>query len=133
MIKIDLRKAYDTVEWSFLEEMKRALNFPENFIRTVMVCVSSPMYTLMLNGGNQGYFPAKRGLGQGDPLSPLLFVICMEYLTRILKYVGSKKDFRFHPRCKQMNRYNLCFADDLLVFSKGDFKSSYLLMQGIQL
>ncbi|XP_056697506.1 uncharacterized protein [Spinacia oleracea] len=96
-------------------EMLQALNFPEHFRKLIMVCLTSTKYTLLLNGSNHGYFAAKRGLRQGDPLSPLLFVICMDYLSRTMAYVGTLHNFKFHPRCSSMALNHLCFADDVLV------------------
>lgn len=66
-------------------------------------------------------FAAKWGLRQGDPLSPLLFVIGMEYLSRSLKRVGGT--FGFHPRCKTIKLTHLCFADDLKILCRGDLSS----------
>ncbi|XP_062074993.1 uncharacterized protein LOC133779000 [Humulus lupulus] len=106
MFKVDLRKAYDTVDWDFLEEMLMALNFPFKF--------------------------AKRGLRQGDPLSSLLFVICMEYLSRILAKVACKHDFHFHYRCTELKLTHLCFADDIILFCRGDIISILRLLQGFK-
>ena len=67
---------------------------------------------------------------QGDPLSPLLFVIGMEYLSRILRSV--KDSYKLHPRCKRIKLSHLCFADDLMLFCKGDvssFRTLYLCIQ----
>ncbi|GAB2301430.1 hypothetical protein Dimus_039250 [Dionaea muscipula] len=123
LAKIDLHKAYDSVHWSFLEQMLGKLQFPAAFIRWVMVCVSSTYFTFAVNGGLTGFFRGARGLRQGDPLSPLLFVIVMEYLSRILRRASRSKMFKFHPKCKKLGIVSMCFADDLMIVAKADSAS----------
>ncbi|XP_062075622.1 secreted RxLR effector protein 78-like [Humulus lupulus] len=118
-IKIDLSKAYDTVDWQFLEDLLKALYFPMKFIGWIMMCLRNTSYSLLMNGRVQGKFKGKKGLRQGDPMSPLLFVLIMEYLTRRLQLVALDPSFRFHPMCKSLKLVNLCFADDLIIFCKG--------------
>lgn len=72
------------------------------------------------------------GLSQGDPMSPLLFVICMEYLTRTLKLVGNNSLFKYHPKYKGVRSNHLCFADDVILCSKGEFRSVYTMLQGFK-
>ncbi|GAB2294273.1 hypothetical protein Dimus_038289 [Dionaea muscipula] len=67
-----------------------------------------------------GFLKRARGLRQGDPFSPLLFVIVMEYLTRCLRKASMRSDFRFHPKCKKLGIVSLCFADDLMIVVKAE-------------
>ncbi|XP_062106372.1 uncharacterized protein LOC133817788 [Humulus lupulus] len=111
----------------FLENLLKVLCFPSRFIRWIMICLRGTFYSLLLNGRIQGQFKGGKGLRQGDPISPLLFVIVMDYLTRMLIKASNDKGFRFHPMCKSLNLVNLCFADDLLIFCKANPQSVQIL------
>ncbi|XP_062081092.1 uncharacterized protein LOC133785893 [Humulus lupulus] len=97
IMKIDISKAYDSIDWNFLENLLNALCFPKRFIKWIMVCLKGSSYALVLNGSIQGRFQGARGIKQGDPISPLLFVIVMDYLTRLLLKTSREKEFKFHP------------------------------------
>ncbi|XP_050207634.1 uncharacterized protein LOC126657053 [Mercurialis annua] len=108
-IKVDVQKAYDSVSWDFIEEVLIGFNFPNKFVMLVMTCIRTPMYSIMINGESVGYFPGGRGLRQGDPISPLLFVLCMEYFTRILKRnTKPVSNFVFHKGCKDIIKESIC-------------------------
>ncbi|XP_074305997.1 uncharacterized protein LOC141641225 [Silene latifolia] len=129
LFKIDLQKAYDSVEWKFVDQMLQALKIPDKFRNLIMSCVTTPSFTLNLNGNHFGYFKGRRGLRKGDPISPLLFIICMEYLTRIIDYVVQKWPFNYHPLCGPLKLNHMLFADDLLLFYKGNVRSIMLLLR----
>lgn len=85
LLKIDLHKAYDTVSWTFLEQVLRAYGFDDWFVSRVMTCVSTTRLSFNLNGRLEGLLEGKQGLIQGDPLSRYLFVLYMDYPTRLIK------------------------------------------------
>uniref|UniRef100_A0A803PPM0 Reverse transcriptase domain-containing protein n=1 Tax=Cannabis sativa TaxID=3483 RepID=A0A803PPM0_CANSA len=128
-IKIDISKAYDTVNWDFLEDLLATYNLPQGFIKWLMTCITSTSNSIVMNGRIQGSFKGEKGLRQGDPLSPLLFVLVMEYLTRLLQLAANNFSQRFHPLCKKLKLINLCFVDDLIIFSKGSHQSITVLKQ----
>ncbi|KAL9670298.1 hypothetical protein QQ045_007849 [Rhodiola kirilowii] len=105
--KIDLRKAYDTISWDFLEYMLHELKFP----------LKSSSFSVLINGEIVDYFEGKRGLRQGDPLSPFLFLIALEYLSRLLAKLDMKSGFYYHPKCHRIDLKHILFADDLFLFS----------------
>ncbi|KAL0439803.1 UNVERIFIED_CONTAM: Retrovirus-related Pol polyprotein from type-2 retrotransposable element R2DM [Sesamum latifolium] len=120
-LKVDLRKAYDTVEWDFLRAVLILFGFPEQFIGWIVECVTTPSFSVCLNGSPHGYFKGARGLRQGDPMSPYLVVLVMEVLSLLLRqFIDQDGGFSYHWKCEAMQLCQLGFADDLLLFSKAD-------------
>ncbi|CAH9134267.1 unnamed protein product [Cuscuta epithymum] len=132
MIKVDLRKAYDTVSWDFLENVLRDIGIPTIFVNWIMECVTTSSFSISINGVLHGWFEGKRGLRQGDPMSPLLFVICLEYFSRLMVLRTSGPNFNYHPLCSQLQISHLAYADDLVLFSKGDCKSIKILSETLE-
>ncbi|XP_056692075.1 uncharacterized protein [Spinacia oleracea] len=113
LLLLDLRKAYDIVEWEFIREVMTDLDFPTHFINLIMTCLTTTQYSILINGAPTGLIQPKRGLRQGDHLSPLLFTLCVEYFSRAMAIVSEHPHFSFHPRCRRLSLNHLCFADDL--------------------
>jgi hypothetical protein len=87
--KLDLEKAYDHVNWEFLLYLLQRCGFLEKWRRWIYFCISTVRFSILVNGSPCGFFPSSRGIRQGDPLSPLLFVIVMEALSRMIdKAIG---------------------------------------------
>lgn len=80
-IKIDFEKAYDRLKWSFIRETLCEMHFPQLMIEVIMECVTTPSMKVLWNGEPTTSFTPSRGIHQGDPLSPYLFVLCMERLN----------------------------------------------------
>ena len=122
-IKIDISKAFDSVQWPFLLNVLSEMNFPPPFIHWISLCISTASFSVQVNGKLSGYFQSKRGLRQGCSLSPYLFVIVMDVLSKLLDKAASTQKFGYHPRCKNLNLTHLAFADDLMVLSDGKVRS----------
>ncbi|XP_019241491.1 PREDICTED: uncharacterized protein LOC109221464 [Nicotiana attenuata] len=129
MIKIDLQKAYDSVEWIFLQQVMEEIGFPTGFIKWIMECIKTVSYSVLVNGEPTEPFEAAKGLRQGDPISLFLFAIVMEYLSRSLAELGKEAKFQYHPRCKKLGITHMSFADDLLLFARGDLTSIVAMYQ----
>lgn len=122
-MKIDMQKAYDSIEWPFFEQVQIHLCFPEKFIKWILACVKTIFYSIVINGKPTVPFEAKKRLRQWDPISPFLFVLVMQYFGRILKILETTNGFKYHPKCAKLRLIQLGFADDLLLFCRGDITS----------
>ena len=118
VVKIDLKKAYDRLEWSFILEVLLFFHFPRHLISLIMDCVSSSTISILFNGGRLDEFSPSRGIRQGDPLSPYLFILCMEYLSlRIFEACANKNWKSIKASRSGPSFSHLFFADDLLLFA----------------
>jgi hypothetical protein len=118
-LKIDIEKAFDIMEWPFILNVLRLHGFSSTWINWVSQCISTPTFSFLINGSPFGNIKSSRGLRQGDPLSPFLYIIGADVLSRLLQRaesLGSLKGIKISPGCPQIS--HLQFADDLLIFSK---------------
>ncbi|KAL0294579.1 UNVERIFIED_CONTAM: hypothetical protein Sradi_6880600 [Sesamum radiatum] len=130
-LKVDLWKAYDTVEWDFLRAVLTLFRFLERFIMWIVECVTTPSFSVCLNGTPHGFFRGARSLQQGDPMSPFLFVLVMEALTLIIQQLIEQNcGFSYHWKCEALQLFQLGFADDFLLFSRADTASIHLSKLG---
>ncbi|XP_039045554.1 uncharacterized protein LOC120185389 [Hibiscus syriacus] len=122
-LKIDLQKAFDTLHWGFLSVVLKALDIPQRFIDWIEACFKQARFSISFNGSLIGYFNGARGIRQGEPLSPILFVLSMNILSSMLNMAAARGLFNYHPKCKKVGITHLSFVDDLLIFCKGNVES----------
>ncbi|GJR64461.1 RNA-directed DNA polymerase, eukaryota, reverse transcriptase zinc-binding domain protein [Tanacetum coccineum] len=131
-LKIDLQKAYDTVNWNFLEDILNGFGFHGKMVNWTMKCVTSTSFSIVVNGESCGFFKGRRGIRQGDPISPYLFTLVMEILNLLMvSRVDNNGLFQYHFGCKQLKITHVCFADDLLMFYHGDPDSVKVIKEKI--
>ena len=120
---MDLEKAYDHVEWPFLFLVLKKMGFGEKWIGWIKWCVSTARFLVLVNGTPSGFFQSSRGLRQGDPISPYLFVVVMEALNCLIKRAvngGFLSHCQVRGRGGGVKISHLLFANDTLIFCKAN-------------
>ena len=116
---LNMSKAYDRVEWSFLKDGMVQMGFQEQWVALIMECVTSVTYSLLVNGEPCGNIKPSRGIRQGDSLSPYLFLLCLEGLHRMIHKAASNGDIQGISICRNGTKLtHLFFADDSLLFCR---------------
>ncbi|KAA3488819.1 reverse transcriptase [Gossypium australe] len=133
-VKLDMSKAYDRVDWNFMEKVMKKMGFEKRWVDMILKCVSSVPYSMMFNGLSSESFRPIRGLRQGDPLSPFLFLFCGEGLSslmRLAKVENIIKGVKASRRGPAIS--HLLFADDYILFAvateRGAMSLKHILME----
>ena len=118
-LKLDNKKAYEWVEWKFLESIMEKMRFTERWINLLMLCITTVSYSIIDNSEPKCFIKLTKGITQGDSLSPFLFLLCTEGLNGLISQATSQGDiysFSFSRRSPSLT--HLLFADDNLFFCR---------------
>ena len=133
-MKLDISKAYDKVEWDFLKRIMLKLGFPDVWVDRVMSYVISPSFSILINGKPYGTIHPTRGIWQGDPLSPYLFLLCAEGFTSLLQTAELERTIHGVSICRRAPCIShLLFADDSLLFCQAIEKETKVVMEILKL
>ena len=129
-IKLDMSKAYDRVEWSFVEKVMKKLGFHEKWIAWIMKCISTVSYSVLINGKAHGNIIPSKRLRQGHPLSSYLFLLCIEAFSTLIVDANNKNELNGIYICKGCPKVtHLFFADDSLLFCRVDSQECHMLAE----
>ena len=133
-VKLDMSKAYDRVEWVYLDNVMRKMGFREKWIGLIMVCIKMVTYSILVNGEPQGLIQPTKGIRQGDPLSPFLFLLCTEGLHELIQQsarMGELKGLSISRNGPQLT--HLLFADDSLLFCRATIEECRKIMEILEI
>jgi hypothetical protein len=120
-LKIDVSKAFDTINWDFLLKVLKCFGFNDVFCNWISYILHSACVSVCINGSQEGFFKYKRGVRQGDPLSPLLFCIVEEDLSRGISKLVADNKLDLITASRNVKLPSHCFyVDDLMMYCKGN-------------
>lgn len=129
-IKLDMNKAYDRLEWGFVKEVLLCFGFAPTWVTMIMKLVTSVTYSYKVNGFSSATLSPNRGLRQGDPLSPYLFILAIDVLSLLIN--KSVVEGRLEGFCLARGAptlTHLLFVDDALLFSKASPQNAFELLR----
>ena len=129
VLKIDLSKAYDRVSWIYLQVILTKMGFGVSFITWVMSSLTSVSFSVLINGVASSFFRSGRGLRQGCPLAPLLFLVVAEGLSRALLSAKNNGIFRGISFGNKLSLTHVLFVDDIVMITDGSAQSLFMLYE----
>lgn len=118
-LKLDMSKAYNRVEWGYMQQVLVKMGFHERWVKLMMECITSATYSTLINGEPHGHIIPTRGLQQGDPLSLYLCLMCTEGLYRLISIAARDNEISGVSICKAGPRLtHFFFVDDNLIFCR---------------
>ena len=133
-LKLNVSKAYNCVEWSFLRGIMSKLGFPDTWVDRVMSCVTTPSFSVRINGKAYGNIVPTRGLRQDDPLSPYLFLFCAKGFTSLLTKAEGEGNLHGVLICRRAPSVShLLFADDSLLYCQATNDEVRTILEVLQL
>ena len=127
-LKLDMSKAYDRLEWSYLEALMKRMGFCDTWVALIMECISMVSYSILVNGEPSSTIYPSRGIRQGDPLLPYLFILCTKGFHGLLASAADAGHIRGVSICKKGPRLtHLFFADDSVVFYRVSLAECHMI------
>ncbi|WMV44670.1 hypothetical protein MTR67_038055 [Solanum verrucosum] len=124
LCKLDIEKAYDHLNWEHMWRTLRRMGFGNTWIKWMRFCITTVKFSVLINGSPTGFFSSEKGLRQGDPLSPFLFILAMEGLSDMLKSAQVNNRIRGFTvnegNSLGVSISHLQYADDTLVFCEAE-------------
>ncbi|MCI00018.1 LINE-1 reverse transcriptase like, partial [Trifolium medium] len=135
LFKVDFEKAYDSVDWDFLDFVMEKMHFPEKWRRWISECIRTPSISVLINGCPSKEFKMERGLRQGDPLSPFLFLLVAEGFNVLMRKAVAVGNFLgYKAGCDEgLTLSHLQFADDTLIIGKKSWSNIFAMKAILQL
>ena len=132
-IKVDLEKAYDRISWNYMKKELEELSCPHEMAERIMKCINTTSTSILWHGDKMDPFRPSRGLRQGDPLSPYLFVLGMEKLTHLILDSVRERKWR-GLRAGQRGPFitHMMFADDLVLFAEANQTNMNAILNCLQ-
>ena len=123
LLFIDFEKAFDTIEWEFIWKALKKFNFGDYLIKLVQILYTNPESCVMNNGFSSRYFNLNRGVRQGDPLSPYIFILAVELLAINIREQHSIKGFKIGENEIKLTLY----ADDMTLMLQDKYSAKNAL------
>ncbi|XP_056692237.1 uncharacterized protein [Spinacia oleracea] len=131
-LKLDISKAYDSLEWDFIRDTLIYFDFPNKIIHLIMSCITSPVISILWNGEICDKFTPSRGIRQGDPLSSYIFVLCLDRLSSMIEEKVQSGSWKPIALTKNIKMSHVFYADDVFLFSIASIDNMHSIMNTLE-